>query len=291
VRNDTAAEPQRNDQRREQLTTTALTAWDLQRSRQGRAADARTRLMLLRTHERLRLLEEAELGVPKHQRSFLKAGDTGRPAVLLIHDAHQGPAQLVPLAQTLNRAGLTVYGLLLSDYGHGQEERPQARWRAALQQLRRGHGLLADTCGQVHVVGVGFGAALALHLAERERVAGLVLIAPDLMPRVSVWVRLLWSLRLLRVGAVRRRLGRLVDATEAMRQAQELAGKLKLPIFGVQSDDDDHASPQSLRLLQKRARHANSRFQALHGGGHELLQSPSAAPLEQDILRFITDSR
>lgn len=291
MRNDTTAEPQRNVQRRQQLLTTALTAWDLQRSRQGRAGDARTRLMLLRTHERLRLLEEAELGVPKHQRSFLKSGEADQPAVLLIHDVHRGPAQLVPLAQTLNRAGLTVYGLLLSDYGHGKEERPEARWRAALQQLRLGHRLLADTCGPIHVVGVGFGAALALHLAVREQVAGLVLIAPDLMPRVSVWVRLLWSLRLLRVGAVRRRLGRLVDATEAMQQAQELIGKLKLPIFGVQSDDDENASPRSLRLLQKRARHAGSRFQAFPSGGHELLQSPSAEELERDILRFIKGLR
>lgn len=289
MNSDTATEPRRNEQRRQQLMNTTLTAWDLQRTRQGRARDVRTRLMLIKTHERLRLLAEAELGVPRHQRSFLRAGAEGQPGVLMIHDVMQGPAHLVPLAQVLHGAGLSVHGLLLSDYGHGKTARPEARWRAALQQIRRGHQLLADTCGEVYVIGVGFGGALALHLAARGRVAGLVLIAPDLMPRIGFWARLLWSLRVLRLTAVRRRLGLLVDATEGMQQAQELIGKLKVPIFGVHCDDDDQANPQSLRLLQRRARDPRSRFQAFPTGGHDVLAAHGSASLDQDILRFIKD--
>ena len=286
--NDTAApDSQRNEQRRQQLQNMALTAWDLQRTRRGKTHDARTRLMLMRTHDRLHLLGEAELGVPKHQRSFLRAGQPDAPGVLLIHDVQQGPAHLVPLAQTLNAAGLTVHGLLLAEYGHGITARPEARWRAALQRLRGGYQLLADTCPEVHVVGVGFGAALALHLAEREKVRSLVLLAPDLVPKVSLWVRLLWALRLMRLTPVRRRLGTLVDATESMHAAQELAGKLKLPIFGVMCDDDDRASPQSLRLLQKRVHDPRCRFQAFATGGHDVLAAHGSAGLERDILAFI----
>jgi len=289
VKNDPAEDIVRNEQRRERMVNLSLTAWDLQRTRRGRSQDERTRLMVLKTHERLRQLAETELGVPKHQRSFLKVGADRAPGVLLVHGADQGPANLVPLARTLHEAGLTVHGLLLADYGHGVTDRPEARWRASLQQVRLGYRLLADTCRRVFVVGVGFGATLSLHLAAREPVAGLVLVAPALVPRVGPGVRILRALRLLRLSPVRRRLGMLVDASEGMLYAQDLAAKVKVPIFGVQCDDDDQVSPQSLRLLQKRAHHSQSRFQAFPTGGHDVLAAHGSAGLERDILAFIRD--
>lgn len=283
-----ASDPsQPNEQRRAMLLATMLTAWDLRRSVSDRFREARVRLMVLKTQDRLRWLEEAELGVAREHRSFMRAGLESAPGVLLIHDAQQSPADLQPLSQALSNGGLTVHGLLLAGYGHGVTERPEARWRASLQQVRLGCQLLAETCREVYVVGVGFGAALALHLAARQRVAGLVLVAPALVPQVSLWVRVLWKLRLLRLAFVRRRLGLLADATECMQQAQMLIGKLKVPIYGAQCDDDDRASPQSLRLLQKRAHHPRCRFQAFPAGGHEVLTAHGSSGLTQEILRFI----
>jgi esterase/lipase len=287
VKNEAIDTPPANEQRRAQLQNTALTAWDLRRSVGGRLRDVRVRQMALKTHDRLRWLEEAELGVARQHRSFFRAGVETAPAVLLIHDVHQSPADLHGLAQVLGDGGLTVHGLLLAGYGHGMTERPQARWRATLQQVRLGYQLLADTCREVHVVGVGFGAALALHLAARVPVAGLILVAPDLMPQVGFLVRWLWKLRLLRLVPVRRRLGQLFDASESMQHAQTLISKLKVPIYGVQCDDDDRASPQSLRLLQKRARHPQCRFQAFAEGGHDVLAAHGPTGLSQEILRFI----
>ncbi len=287
MKNETSDAALRNEQRRILLQSTALTAWDLRRSVAGRTGENRVRQMVLRTHDRLRWLAEAELGVPRHERSYIKFGAESAPGVLLIHDTHQSPADLLALAQVLSDGGLTICGLLLAGYGHGMTERPEARWRASLQQLRLGHQLLAETCRDVFVVGVGFGAALAIHLAARERVAGLVLIAPALVPQSGLWLRLLWKLRLLRWGPVRRRLGLLVDVAEGMQQAQDQIGKLKLPIYGVQCDDDDRANPQSLRMLQRRARHARCRFQAFAIGGHDVLVAHGPTGLLQEILRFI----
>lgn len=287
ARNEAVEMPRRNEQRRNQLLTTALSAWDLNRSMKGRFRDARVRHMVLKTHERLRLLEEAELGVPRHQRSFFNLGAPDEPGVLLIHDVQSSPADLQFLGQELGRAGLTVHAMLLAGYGHGLTARPEARWRATLQQVRLGHRLLADTCREVHVVGVGFGAALAVHLAARQKVAGLVLLAPALIPRVGLGMRLLWKTRLLRWKLVRRRLGLHVDVAEGMQMAQDLLGKLPMPIYGAHCDDDDQASPQSLRLLQKRARHPQCRFQAYAEGGHDILAAHGREGLVGEVLRFI----
>ena len=286
---DNSVENHRNEQRRRRLHAATLTAWDLNRTRRGNARDGRSRLMVMKSRERLRALAEAELGVPKHQRSFLKQGREGMPGVLLVHGAKQSPAEFVPLARTLHEAGLTVYGLLLADYGHGITDRPEARWRATLQQVRLGYQLLAETCGKIYVVGTGFGGALALHLAEREKVAGLVLLAPALVSRVSFRVRVLRAFKLLHLPLVRRRLGLKVDVMDGMQEAQNLAGKIDVPMFGAHCDDDTTVSPQSLRLLQKRARHRDSRFRVFATGGHDLLAAHGSAGLEDDILAFVRD--
>lgn len=287
MKTDNLAEDPRNDQRRGRLSATALTAWDLERTRSRSAQDGRARLMVMKTQERLRALAEAELGVPKHQRSFLKPGNEGAPGVLLIHGADQTPAEFVPLARTLNSAGLTVHAVLLAGYGHGITDRPEARWRANLQQVRLGYRLLAETCSQVHVIGMAFGATLALHLADRERVGRMVLLAPALVPRVSLRIRVLRALGLLHLPPVRRRVGLVVDALDGMHLAQDLAGQIEVPVFGVQCDDDEQVSPQSLRLLQKRARHQNSRFRVFPTGGHDPLAAHGSAGLDADILDFL----
>ncbi len=277
----------RNEQRRARLQAMALTAWDLARSGDGEVRDPRARVMTLRTHERLRTLAEAEHGVPKHMRSFLKVGEEGQPGVLLIHDTEQTPAHLVPVARSLHEAGLTVHGLLLADEGHGVISRPEARWRATLQQVRHGYRLLAGSCSEVYVLGLGFGAALAVHLAHHEKVAGLVLIAPALSPRVDLGLRVLKALGLSKLPVIRRRLGLRVDVLEGMQEARDLAGRLDVPIFGAMCDDDVEVSPEALRMLQRKAHHRRCRFRAFPTGGHDVLEAHGTASLDADIIGFI----
>ena len=281
------AETNRNPQRRERLQAITLTAWDLARDRTRESRDPRAHVMTLRTHERLRLLAEAELGVEKHMRSFLRLGEASQPGVLLVHDTDQTPAHLVPLGRALHEAGLTVHWLLLTEREHGVTLRPEARWRATLQRARQGHELLARASGQVYVLGTGFGAALAMHLARRQAVAGLILLAPAIQPQANLWLRLLRNLRLLRVPAIRRRLGTTVDELEGMQEAQDLTGKLDVPVFGAMCDDDDQVPPEALRMLQKRVRNPRSRFRAFPAGGHDVLAAHGSASLDADIIDFI----
>lgn len=288
--NDNAqADSPRNDQRRARMQAIALTAWDLARSGDARTRDPRARVMSLRTRERLRLLAEAELGVPKHKRTFLKVGEENQPGVLLIHDHDQTPAHLVPLARALHAAGLTVHSQLLAEEGHDVGSRPDARWRATLQQLRHGYQLLSMACNEIYVLGSGFGGALGLLLAEREEVAGLVLLAPSVTPRSSFRLKLLRALGLLKLPAVRRRMGQREDMLEGMQQARDLVGKLKSPVFAAMCDDDTEVSPEALRYLQRKTSHPRSRFRAFEVGGHDVLAAHGSATLDQEIIAFIRD--
>ncbi len=112
---------------------------------------------------------------PLHKPFFLPGG---RAAALLVHGFPGSPAEMRPLAQSLQRRGWTVQGLLLPgfgpqlskilDYGHGQ-------WleavESALRELQKRHN-------PVLLVGYSMGGALAVSAASRKAPDGLVLLSP-----------------------------------------------------------------------------------------------------------------
>lgn len=116
------------------------------------------------------LQSKTELGV------LVPGGKTG---VLLLHDVGGSAAELRPFAQALARAGWTVSGPQLTGLGsesvpgHGTAGMLVSEAEQALSQLRR-------RCESVVVVGIAYGAMLALELARHNAVAvqAAVLVDP-----------------------------------------------------------------------------------------------------------------
>ncbi len=277
-----------NPGQRARLSALALAAWDLNRRQDD---SARGRLIALRTRARLIQVAESERSVPPEQRSFLKIASDGQDGCLLLHGITGGPADMLPLGNLLHDGGFTVYAPMLTGHGSGSLSRTEARWRANLLTARQSHQMLRASCRRVHVVGTSFGAALALHMATRERVASLALLAPALMPRASFGVRLLLALNLHRLPMIGRRVHFTNDALEGMRWAREAAHQVTSPIFAAQAEDDQVLSPTSVRLLQKRVRHKASRFRVFPEGGHDVMSTHGEAGLYQEILEFFREHR
>jgi carboxylesterase len=120
---------------------------------------------------------------PEHS-PFLWRG--GENAALLVHGFPGTPAEMRRVGRLLHQGGWTVQGLLLPGFGPAIGELPQHRhadWVAAIEQaldgLRREHR-------RVLLVGNSMGAALSLHAAARQPVAGLLLFSP--FWRVDSWL-------------------------------------------------------------------------------------------------------
>lgn len=121
-------------------------------------------------------LKLAQVFQGEEHRAFTLPG--GPSAALLIHGFPGTPAELHPLAESLNRAGWTVHGLLLP--GHGVQietlfDHSHTDWLAAVRDA------LAEVQHGSHpvlLVGYSLGAALALQAAVAQPPTALALLAP-----------------------------------------------------------------------------------------------------------------
>ncbi len=271
---------------RSEAARLALSAWAIEKQLRGRPDSERGRVMALRIQRRLLATLEQERHVPPEKRSFLEISDGSPAAVLLLHGATGSPADLRPLADHLHAGGLTVMGQRLPGAAAAFGDPPRVRWRADLQQATQVYDMLERLHQRVYIVGLSFGAALALHLGRRRQPAALALLAPALVPRVSVFVRLLLRLKIHHLGWVRRRAGWNLELLDAMEKARGRVGRVKAPIYAAQCEDDATISPASLRLLQRRSRHRAGRFRLFASGGHAILRAHGESVLNAEILEF-----
>ena len=263
-----------------------LSAWDMARTRTNNPDTPRGHVMTLRTQQKLVASFEKERAIPEPDRSFLRVKEDSRGCVLLIHGVSTGPGDLRELANVLFDNDYNVYVLRLPDYGTPGHTISEVSWESALYQARQCFEILSRGGGKVHVVGMGFGAALALHLSDVARPASLVLLAPAIMARASLRQRLLVRLKLHHLKFMARFVGYNTSLMEGMDKARGLVGRLRVPVYAAQCEDDENASPQSLRFLQRRSRHKESRFQIFPTGGHAILAAHGERVLFREIVSF-----
>lgn len=266
--------------------TLALSAWDLARTRKQLPDSPRGNVMTLRAHQKLVASFEKERKIPDGDRSVLRVKEGAKGSCLLIHGVSTRPGDLYELADVLFEADFNVYVLRLPDYGTPGHTISEVSWESALRQAQQCHQLLNRGGGKVHVVGMGFGATLALLLALNESVSSLILLSPAIMPRESWFQRLVVRLKLHRLGFVHNWLGWNADLMEGMDKARGKIGQINVPIYAAQCDDDDRACPMSLRILQNKARNKASRFQVFPQGGHAILTEHGKSVLFPQIVKF-----
>jgi carboxylesterase len=111
----------------------------------------------------------------------------GRLGVLLIHGLGGTPIELRFIAQTLARAGHTVYCCQLAGHCGTPEELRRSTWQEWYASVEAAHDFLRERCDTIVAGGLSMGGILAIHLARNrpESVHGLLLFAPTL--RLDGW--------------------------------------------------------------------------------------------------------
>ena len=113
--------------------------------------------------------------------------------VLLVHGFTGCPQSLRPWGEALRGAGLAVDCPLLPGHGTHHSDLAAVRWPAWAGAVQDAYGRLAASSRAVVVAALSFGGALALHLAagDPEKLAGVVVVNPYLLPRDDARLALL----------------------------------------------------------------------------------------------------
>jgi carboxylesterase len=106
----------------------------------------------------------------------------GRDAVLFLHGWSSTPRELRFLAGKIAPLGFRCEGPLLKGHGTRLEDLAPTRFGEYLAESEAAFAALAARHERVFVCGLSMGGLLALHLALGRPVAGLILVAPFLLP-------------------------------------------------------------------------------------------------------------
>lgn len=113
---------------------------------------------------------------------------------LLIHGFTSTPAELRLIGEGLARAGYTTHGILLAGHGTQPEDLLKVTYEDWIESAQQGLNQLKKSCKKVVVIGHSMGGLLALQMAARNKIDGVVSIAAAIKPK-NHKVHLAWLLK------------------------------------------------------------------------------------------------
>lgn len=261
--------------------------WELEQRMKEGQADSRTRLSLVRAYAQQNELREDALGIAREDRSFLKVSDRSRDGVLLLHGSTGSPDQLRSLAETIYRAGFSVYLVRMPMHPAENGDLAMHSWTAWLVEAETRYRALAIWCRHIHVVGFSFGASVAMMLNVRPRPKSLVLLAPAINVKLGLFGRIAMRLGLHRAEWSRRRLGWRAEVLDGIDEARKTDWWESLPIYAAMCEDDTRVERSSLKFLGKRSSNEGTKLRTFPKGGHVFMDEEPRQELHAEVLEFL----
>jgi len=236
-----------------------------------------------------------------------------RGAVLLLHGFGSSPADLRELGSRLAEAGYAVSCPLLPGHGTSPEDLSHFRWPHWYAAAEAEYRLLRKDHGKVFVVGFSMGGTLAVHLAQRNELDGMVLLAPMLGVRHK-WYYILpaewWANsagRIMRYASWEGRDISLMDKSQAkrivaysrfpmnavrsvlrfVRIVKKRADEISEPVLALHGEEDDVTSPGKVRRFMGRLGSRERRFVILERSNHFLTFDFDRERVFRETLSFL----
>jgi carboxylesterase len=237
----------------------------------------------------------------------LEGGPVG---CLLIHGFTGSPPEMRPMGEHLAAHGVTVSAPLLAGHGTTPEDMARATRQDWYETVQVAHRELLQCCEEVFVAGFSLGSLLAVHLAVRHHVAGLVLLSPafwvrdwriHVLPIARHFVRFVpkeleaensdladpaarkcfWSYDVNSTAAA-------YQATILQRQSRAELQKVHQPTLVVYAVRDQSIAPHSGPRTYQRIGAQDKELLALHRSGHGLVVDSERQLVFQKVCEWIT---
>lgn len=248
-----------------------------------------------------------------HGEQFFIKG--GQRAVLLLHGFTASTQEVEGLGIALAEAGYTVAAPLLPGHNRTFKDFRRTSAEAYAEAVRVAFDALHDY-ESIDVVGLSFGAALALDLAARRSVRRLVVLAPAIFyynpltrfapllqlyhgkvmkqlsrnPETGIESR--WDL--FKPEAIRERIAypwisfpQLQSTRRFMRQVQGELGKVVSPILIIHSRLDTTTKPEGAQYVYDHVGSADKRLVWLEKSGHVITEDYEADIVQKEVVAFL----
>lgn len=260
------------------------TIWELNEQIKKKPESPRQRRELLRAHFLQRFEFDKAQHVARDDRSFLFLHDSDAPIVLLLHGSTGTPAEMRDLGTYLHANGISAYCPRIGTTGARERGRS---WEGWVSQAQVAIEITAASSDAAFACGLSLGGAVAMLLADRSPLKGLILLAPALHPRLGLKARFLQIARLVTPTVFYHFAGWNGEVLQAMDYTRKNARAIEIPVLAIQAGDDTHLSPRGLKFVRRHARHADTEIQLLPEGSHVLTRGVAKEQVFSLVGKFV----
>lgn len=226
---------------------------------------------------------------------------------LLIHGFTGSPSEMRPLGDALKPKGWTVSGIRLSGHGTTPEDMALTGWEDWLRDAETGALHLREQCERVIAVGLSMGGLLALNLAGRGLVDGVVSMNAPIMlrdwrvkfaplyqplkkyvakpPKSEEITRSEQALDRFVYGRVP--VSALASLNRGIRQTRRRLKDITCPVLLMQSITDETVQPESVELIASRINQSKPPIIYWEKSGHILTLGPEREEIAAEVVHFV----
>jgi len=259
------------------------TIWEIKSLLEKRPKDFKLRRELLRTHFLQRFEYDRGHHVPRDDRSFLFLQEGRAPACLLIHGANGTPAEMRDIGNYMYSKGFTVFCPRLSRFD--MKDRPVS-WESWVTLSETALETILGYSKKTVVVGLSLGGVVAMILDQLHDISALVLLAPAVVPRLSIKQRFILLARRLKASFNFRSGGWDAEIVKAMEHVRKTTEEISTPTLVLQALDDRTLSPKGLKLLRKWVTHKESEVALMPFGTHALTRGKAKEEVFERVYSF-----
>jgi dienelactone hydrolase len=232
-------------------------------------------------------LIEVRAGVEEAGRSFVLLQERVAPGVLLLPAEGQDCGPVRRLAERLFDRGFTV---LASSLAYRTLDLPGISpiyWQTCLDEAENRYDMLQHYTSRVGIVGVGLGAAMALHVATTKHVHNVVALFPTFDARVGIGEKVRGLLRRVLTRRKKTPAGWPAQRSMAAENGRQAVAKHAIPLLVIAEDRRDRSDAgRSVRVARRLAAQIGAPIHLLPAGE---VESPDGLPREsvEKLVNFL----
>ena len=224
---------------------------------------------------------------------------------LLIHGFTGCPAEMRLLGEKLKEDGYTVRGVKLKGHGTSVEDMKNSSWLEWIASAEEELLYLQSKCERVVVIGLSMGAVIALNLASKYDVSGVVsLSAPIKIINKGVYYA--WLFRFFQKYSIREQkevhpdikdyfivydkipLVSVSNLVKLIRKTKRKLRKVKCPALIIQSKDDNTIEYRSAEIILNKIRASFKKLVFLKDGGHSVTIGKERERVFEEVSTFVS---